>query len=354
MNSLERVTAAFEHRRPDRTPAFEYVMQSPVADHYLGRPYTVDPFNWPKAVEEMGFDNAVRQAALDQVELAIALDHDVIYAVPAPPCGDAAPEPELPLTSEEPEERMAERVARREGKDLMIPHRSMVIFEYIAEELRKRDSSIVMMGPTFAHGVWDDVDLMQSMLLDPDIVHKHFEQCTRQTLALVDYYVQVGCKIIGVGGDFAGNRPLISPAAYREFIVPGVRETSRAIHAANFWSVNASDGNLWSVIEDYLIGCEVDGCIEIDLHAGMELDKLRARFGKTHTFLGNLDCGNMLSFGTPEQVYDHVTECLTFGSDPENGGDGGHILTASNAITATVPLANYEAIRRARADFSNR
>jgi uroporphyrinogen-III decarboxylase len=90
----------------------------------------------------------------------------------------------------------------------------------------------------------------------------------------------------------------------------------------------------------------VDGYIEIDLHAGMDLGRLKAAHGPRITLFGNLDCGNILSFGTPEDVARHVRECLDAGS-----GDGGHILCASNAITASVPLANYEALRRAYWDY---
>jgi hypothetical protein len=64
------------------------------------------------------------------------------------------------------------------------------------------------------------------------------------------------------------------------------------------------------------------------------------------TGLGNLDCGNTLSFGSTEQVRRHVTECLQAGQ-----GNGGHILCASNAITASVPLENYLAAVNAYRDF---
>jgi len=37
MTSRERVEAALNHRTPDRTPMFEYVLLSPLADAFLGR-----------------------------------------------------------------------------------------------------------------------------------------------------------------------------------------------------------------------------------------------------------------------------------------------------------------------------
>ena len=117
-------------------------------------------------------------------------------------------------------------------------------------------------------------------------------------------------KVSRVGGDFAGNRPLISPAAYRCSIAPEVRAVTEAAHAAGMRAVNASDGNLWSVIEDSLDGCGVDGSLEIDAQAGVDLGRLKRRFG--------------------------------------GSGDGRLPRRApvlrSDAITASVPPANYRAL----------
>jgi uroporphyrinogen decarboxylase len=112
------------------------------------------------------------------------------------------------------------------------------------------------------------------------------------------------------------------------------------------WAVNASDGDLWPVIEDFLVGCEVDGYLEIDLFAGMDLSTLKERYGDRVTFFGNLDCGNMLTYGTPESIRRDTIRCLEAGQ-----GAGGHILCASNAITASVPVENYLAVVRAYREF---
>ena len=103
--------------------------------------------------------------------------------------------------------------------------------------------------------------------------------------------------------------------------------------------MNASDGNLWSVIDDFLLACEVDGYIEIDMQAGMDLKTLKESYGDRITLYGNLDCGNFLSFGTVDEIKEHTRKCLEAGM-----GDGGHILCGSNAITASVPLRNYLAV----------
>jgi uroporphyrinogen decarboxylase len=103
--------------------------------------------------------------------------------------------------------------------------------------------------------------------------------------------------------------------------------------------VNASDGDLWPVLEDFLAGCGVDGYLEIDMGAGMDLHRLKERWGGRTTFLGNMDCGRILSFSSPEEVRSVTLDILEAG-----WGGGGHIFTASNAITASVPLQNYRAM----------
>ncbi len=109
--------------------------------------------------------------------------------------------------------------------------------------------------------------------------------------------------------------------------------------------MNASDGDLWPVIDDFLGGCGVDAYLEIDMGAGMDIRRLRERFGSRITFLGNMDCGRILSFSTPRQIAE-----VTRGILDAAGTCGGHIFTASNAITASVPVENYLAMVNAYRD----
>ena len=212
------------------------------------------------------------------------------------------------------------------------------VYLCLQEEMARRGLDLPLLAPAYAHGVWTDTDLMQTMALAPQVAHRHFQLATARSLARVERYLQLGIELIGVGGDFAGQRPIISPAMYAAFIVPEVRALARRIHAGGARAANASDGDLWPVLDDFLYGCQVDAYLEIDLHAGMDLRRLKATCGRRIALFGNLDCGNTLSFGTPEQVRAHVVDCLQAGL-----GDGCHAC-ASNAITASVPLGNYRAV----------
>ena len=347
MTSRERIEAALNHREPDRTLVFEYVLLSPVADQLLGRLYGGDPANWRDLVDELGWEAAVRRNATDRLDLALRLGHDMMYVSPNPlPPGPAGrPTLQRQPASDDPVVAME----RRNEKAAQAPPMSedaMQVYVFLKGEMRKRDVDLPILAPAYVHGVWTDVDLMQTMVLAPEVARRHFELATQQAHARIEKYLALEIEQIGFGGDFAGTKLIISPQAYRTFMVPEVRKLSRRIHQAGRYAVNASDGDLWPVIEDFLFGCEVDGYLEIDMHAGMDLGRLKAQYGDRMTFYGNLDCGNILSFGSVEEVREHTVRCLEAGM-----GDGGHILCASNAIAASVPLENYLAVVYAYRDM---
>jgi hypothetical protein len=344
MSSRQRVEAALRHQEPDRTPVFEYVLLSPLADFFLGRVYGGDPANWEALRREKGWEGAVRQSAVDQLELALRLGQDMMYVLPNP-AELPAPASGQGQESNDPVERML----RRNEQARAVPPVSediFLIYAFLKQEMDRRGADLPILAPAYVHGVWTDVDLMQTMLLAPEVAHAHFTLATERALELIEHYISLGVHQVGVGGDFAGTRPIISPMAYRTFIMPQVYCLAYTLHTAGLWAVNASDGDLWPVIDDFLLGCQVDAYLEIDLHAGMDLRRLKDLYGRRITFFGNLDCGIELSFGTTEVVRQHTLDCLEAGQ-----GGGGHILCASNAITASVPVENYLAVLNAYREF---
>ena len=356
MTSKERMMAALAHRQPDRTPVFEYVLLSPVADWILGRDYADfggDRDAWIKRACERGYEATLRQYAADRVELAQRLGHDLIYCVPCPTYDDILSSRrnatliiEQPAPLDDPVAVIKRRNQDNRAKlDQTDPEQAYLIYDLLKEEMRQRDLDLPIYAPAFMHGIWTDVALMQTMLLEPAAAHEHFKLMTRFALRQIDRYLQADIAIIGIGGDFSGNRPLISPASYRAFIVPELRILSAAIHHGGRYVCNASDGNLWPCIDDFLTGAGADAYGEVDYGAGMDLLSLKERFGRRITFIGNMDSGNVLSFFEPEQIAAVTHACLDAG-----WGNGGHIFTASNAITRSVPLDHYLAMVNAYRD----
>ena len=359
-NSRSRIEAAFKHQEPDRTPIFEYVLLGDRAGDILGRhlfDYTGDMKSWLSLAEEKGFEKALIAYARDRIEIASRLGHDMLYVCPNPIPGSPYVYDPLSVLDEhfdledisDPAARLRERNVRVE-KELTksLPSDSYLVYRYLRLEMEKKEMDLPIFAPAYFHGIWNDIDLMQTLLLDPETAHAHFALATRRAHSIIDDYHELGIEMIGIGGDFAGNTLLISPEVYKTFIVPEVRVLADHIRSIGKLSINATDGNLWSVIDDFLIGCGVDGYMEIDYGAGMDLVKLKKQFGKKITFLGNMDCGNVLSFFSPDEIRRITHEILDVGAK-----DGGHIFSASNAITPSIPLENYMAMVNAyREHFS--
>jgi hypothetical protein len=360
------VQAAFSHSAPDRTPLFEYVLLPPLAERILGRPFVeylagMEP--WLEMAAETGLERAVRRYAEARVEIAARLGHDMIFASPNPVPG--APYMYDPLSElgarfelareGDPVQRLLQRNLRvAESMNVAgntatamgsLPQDSLLVYDELRKEMAKKGLDLPILAPAYFHGIWTDSDLMQAMLLEPEAAREHFRLATRRSLAVVADYARRGIEMIGIGGDFAGTRLLISPESYASFIVPEVRACADAVRAAGALSVNASDGDLWPVLDDFLLGCGVDGYLEVDMGAGMDLGRLRQRYGTRITFLGNMDCGRILSFSPPEDITRVTREILEAG-----GTSGGHIFTASNAITSSVPPVNYLAMVNAYRD----
>ncbi len=345
MDSRQRVTAALQHHQPDRTPVFEYVLLSPLADVFLGHAYAGDPAHWEAYEQALGWEGAVQQDAHDRLALAELLGHDLIYAIPHPPPERRTTPTPYPIPGPDPLlnlERRNEWHARYDDSH----DADYEVYTRMQEDMAAGGPDLPILAPAYTHGVWTDIDLMQAMALDPALAHRHFELATRRALTASERYLQLGIDQVGVGGDFSGTRPLISPRHYREYILPELKKLTGYLHAHGAYAINASDGDLWPVIDDFLLASGVDAYLEIDLHAGMDLGRLKTLYGERVTFYGNLDCGIELSFGTPELVRQHTLDCLQAG-----WGNGGHILCASNAITASVPLENYLAAVNAYRDF---
>jgi len=255
---------------------------------------------------------------------------------------------ELDATGD-PVERLLERNKKVEESMMgKLPEDCYLVYHLLRREMAGRDLDLPILAPAYFHGIWTDIDLMQVMVLEPEVAREHFAMATRRAYKVIDDYLKINIDQIGIGGDFAGNRLLISPESYRRFIVPEVRKCAGKIREAGRYSVNATDGNLWPVIDDFLIGCEVDAYLEVDFSATMDLKRLKERFGDRILFFGNMDPGRILSFSTPDEIRSLTFEILDAG-----WGNGGHIFCSSNGITASVPLVNYLAMVNAyREKFS--
>jgi len=142
------------------------------------------------------------------------------------------------------------------------------------------------------------------------------------------------------GGDFCSAQgPSISPDAFRQVISPAMKLLVRATHDAGMYYFYTSDGNFWPVADEMFNVDGIDGWMETDRSAGMDLRRLRQTYPNV-TLVGNIRV-QVLHQGTVDDVIREVNECMEVAHEL-----GGVVVGASNLIMPGTPPENILAMLR--------
>jgi uroporphyrinogen decarboxylase len=333
MSSRERVFCALERGVPDRVPLYEAVIDERVMQALLpGCDYY--QFN-----EWIGLDvgslnrSSWRRDNVEYVDAEKTHFRDkwgVIRAFGP----ESTPYPVLgPI--QEPEDVKTYQPPDPEAPDAL-GHLPEVLARY------KGKKAIVWIGrdaffnPSYLRGV---ENFLMDMVLNPKLVHELVEICLAHDLRLMERAIAAGVEVVVLGDDYADNKgPMMSPAHFREFILPGLKKVVDAAHQAGAYVVKHTDGNIMPLI-DMIAETGVDGLNPIEPAAGMDLGLVKARYGDRLALIGNVDCGALLSWGSREEVRQAVKGCLKAA-----GQNGGYILSSSNSIHSSVKPENYLAM----------
>lgn len=170
----------------------------------------------------------------------------------------------------------------------------------------------------------------------PDLIMRYEVQDIRRGIKRGAIEIELGCDVVYIGTDIAYNHgPMVSPKHYHDLIMPYMRAQTDYFHKLGAFVMISSDGNLWPIIDDYLLGTGVDAQREIQTNV-MNRYELKRRFGDRICFVGNVDTQWILPFGSTEEVVRETKDCIRALSS-----GGGHILMSSNSINQAVKPENF-------------
>ncbi len=187
---------------------------------------------------------------------------------------------------------------------------------------------------------------MENMLMafaaEPELADAVLDMVVGVNERICRHAIRAGADIICLGDDYATNiGPLCSPEHFRRFILPRLKRVIDAIHQEGGKVIKHSDGNLYSLL-DMIVDAGPDGVNPIEPAAGMSLSVVKAKYGKRICIIGNIDCGELLSHGTPSQVEAAVRQAI---ADAAEGG--GYMMSTSNSVHSSVNPENYVTMVRA-------
>jgi len=189
-------------------------------------------------------------------------------------------------------------------------------------------------------------NLLMNFLVQPEFAHVLLGKVLAVDERIARNAIRAGADIIVAGDDYASSRsPLMSPDLFRKFILPRLKKFVDAVHEEGGYIIKHSDGNIWPLL-DMIIDTGIDAINPMEPVAGMDIGKVKQRYGDRVCLVGNIDCGELLSNGSVEEVEAAVKECILKASS-----GGGHIICSSNSIHSSVKPENYLAMIKATKKF---
>ncbi|MFA6109744.1 MAG: uroporphyrinogen decarboxylase family protein [Candidatus Latescibacterota bacterium] len=379
--SVDRVHCALAHQRPDRTPLFEiFSPYHPIHWEICGRnPATDNGLAWDALAEGIGYDELLHLNIKAQYEICRYYHVDMVRLNGGPAWYNPPPVKTGPNTWT----LNGVRYWRNPKTDLVVLEdpaaEAGYSHRYDEDQLRRQIEEWDGAAPTetghdpVLAGVQrlaktDGVEwaymgeigagtgvafyppfMLMWMLDEPDLLRRWIEMQKVRAFAATRQQIADGCTVIAMGGDVSCDKgPFISPALYREFILPVIQEHVDLIHSLGARAVYTSDGNHWPIKEEFFFASRIDGYKEVDQAAGMTWPRLISEgVADRICIIGNLDARHNLCHGSPAEVRAEVIRCLDYGRSTA----GGHVIHASHSVHEDMPWTNYHAAAAAYREY---
>jgi len=373
MNSRERVSAAFRGQATDRVPIYHVGFSSQIASALLGREAYVGGGiqQWREAVAWWNGEDAhqefVERSLQDAIDVALFCEHDIVrpnywryrpkptrridentfvyeygpeqnwrvlrFDPPSEQCNVYSYIPQDELTFRDLETQLDEQ-----EKALVDYQPAASDFETELEALKRLGSDYVIRVNAAPLDIGLESVWLEATVLRADLVERKLDIQVETAARNVRFLAEHGLHFIFGGGDLASYAgPIYSPRVFGELMLPRLQEITNACHQCGSYYSFASDGDLWPLADDLLGASGIDGYLEIDRRAGMDLEQLKQRFPDL-TLIGNINSTDVVVLG-PDEIVAQTQDCLGFA-----GRTPGVIVGASNYFVPGTPLENVMAV----------
>jgi hypothetical protein len=173
---------------------------------------------------------------------------------------------------------------------------------------------------------------LETMVDEPSLVQRYMEATTQGVLTILRAELDLGVDgILGAEDWCFGKGPLFSPPMFRQFMAPSLKRIADECHGRGVPFIKHLDGNTTVLLDILVDEVGIDGLHSIEPPAGMDIGWVKRKYGDRITLLGNIDCGHLLTFGTPADVERAVKDIIRVASP-----GGGHVFASSNSIHSGV------------------
>ncbi|HHY01110.1 MAG TPA: hypothetical protein GX531_07055 [Methanothermobacter sp.] len=364
MNSKERVLKALKLEQPDIIPYGEYAIDFDTVEKILGH----ETYLRAKAKSKIAFwegrrNEVVQSWKEDIVELYTKLDCIDIVNLAAEASGLVPPADYQP----DPPKKIADNTWQdSEGRIYKYSHvtnditmiydpkkwqREYILADFMVEpKVEKPDESIFevidyiiaklgsqkfIIGPA-----GNEVGMVLLGGMDRGLIefveNPEVVKAAGQQLVIVGniedrYYIRKGIDAVMWGQDFAYNSgPMVSPKMFEELVLPNCKARVKHVKENfNLPVIKHACGNNW-LLMDFFVDIGYDCYQSIQASAGMDIKKLKEKYGKKICLWGGYSYENLVS-GTKEDIKKDIEYAVR-----NAARDGGFILGSSHSVGVGV------------------
>ncbi len=227
-------------------------------------------------------------------------------------------------------------------------------WEQIEETIRRRKRNAALTSGSLIHGhlflLLENLrgyeNLMFDMIDREPRLRKLIAMIEDFSMYFVRRYVALGVDVMRYPEDLgAQDRPMLSPAHFREYIAPVYARLMAPAKQAGVLVHMHCDGYLWDLMDD-ILACGVDIINLQDLVNGV--DEIRRRLKGRVCIDLDIDRQRVTRFGSPHDVDDLVREAVEKLGAPEGG------LTLRHGLYSGAPLENVDALMTAMEKYAFR
>jgi uroporphyrinogen decarboxylase len=189
------------------------------------------------------------------------------------------------------------------------------------------------------HPTWARIGMtrmLMSMLDEPDFIHELYAAHTQLVIDLFEGMRRAGMEFDGAFlADDLGYRaaPLISPALYRELVMPYHKRLCDHFAGQGLKTILHSDGRVIPLIPLFL-EAGFAGLHPMEAKAGLDVRALKAEYGERMVWIGNIDVRKLS--GTRGEIEDEIVPKVLAAKQ-----GGGYIYHSDHSVPNSVSLENY-------------
>lgn len=328
MNGYERIMTALNLEEPDRVPVWELIINAPIIKALYG------DISYEDFVEKEDLDGVTvfeNQRIIERYSQTKYRDEwGINWTIE--PNGISYPSGG-PIKTET---DLDKYIPPDPDADYRLDHLKSVVKRF------KGEKAIIFLTHDafeFSHYLRGMDNLLIDYIENPNLVHRLAEIVIGYKKRIAERAIDEGADIILTGDDYAyKTAPIMSPEAFKEFVLPYLQEMVNLAKSKGVPFIKHTDGNILPII-DMIVDSGIDALDPLEPIAGMDIGMIKEKYGNRIALIGNIDCTQLLTYGTEDEVVEAVKETIA-----KAGIGGGYILASSNSIHPGVNPANYKAM----------